>query len=406
MDAPEARLIMVRQVVVTAPHTPRSQDTKAEVESPLLDFGNDSQFLAFLNEHMVNGTETISPVADQPNDQNTLAVNPQANDPSPFIKPLQPSVYDRLYTAATRVSSVRQVPRMRRPGNTSVSRRPLTVPEPFSFNSYKSGGMAAASEKDREKPVSTLAPRPRATRSLTRPVSPKLATRVRLSSRTTLPSDTASQAHPLASVYNGRQKTPAPTKIASSQNASAEFKSFHAQPVRSQLGTVPVVNKRPLTVPRPFSFASGSLSALQSKQVRPQSSGSAPRMTRSSEGSEDDKGLAFKARSVPYRAPFIPKRSTKPLTALPEDLRFQTETRAEQRHKFDQKITEKEAQRQKIGEDQQRAKEEQERRSVAQLRASMVHKARPMPEFNSDLSGSSGSIVRRNTAPGPPTVDK
>lgn len=81
-----------------------------------------------------------------------------------------------------------------------------------------------------------------------------------------------------------------------------------------------------------------------------------------------------------YSKPFEPKKSDKPLTEV-ININFHSDTRLQERAKFDAELREKEAAREREMAEQRARKEAEEARELKKLRQSLVHKALPIKEF-------------------------
>lgn len=229
--------------------------------------------------------------------------------------------------------------------NTSVQqRRIVTVPEPFNFHTVTRSKSRSASIE----PISVNQRNSVPKRTLTRPISPKLATSKRCVSRSSTSScnnatrfsDTMESATNINCsrtsitkmkpfTFHTQNRVKVRDTISSThknENIVPNNSTFHAQPVRTQLGYIPHISPRPLTVPEPFHFSRKNRSLNRIDSVNE---------------SNDSKKFCFKAKPMPNYIPFIPKRSTKPLTLIPDDLHLETGVRAFDREKFDKKVKEK-----------------------------------------------------------------
>ncbi|XP_048879686.1 targeting protein for Xklp2 isoform X2 [Brienomyrus brachyistius] len=90
----------------------------------------------------------------------------------------------------------------------------------------------------------------------------------------------------------------------------------------------------------------------------------------------------FKARpnAVVHKEPFVPKKENRP--ALVSDVfQLSTERRAKERQEYDLAMSEKEAQRARMGEQERKEREEKEKEDIARLRHEQVHKAQPIRRY-------------------------
>ena len=137
-----------------------------------------------------------------------------------------------------------------------------------------------------------------------------------------------------------------------------------------------MIPERPLTQPRPFSLRASRLGRSY------HSSGSSEGADEATpDGYKSDTMFVFKAKPAPKRAPFLPKKSTKPLTQI-ADLSLQTETRSLQRQAFDIVIEKKAKQRadlqQRLGEQEEQARQA----AIKKERQATIHKPAEMADFS------------------------
>jgi hypothetical protein len=362
-----------------------------------LEFGNDSQFLAFLNEHMVFDANKDN---DKKASEGEIVERPQSQPQSDVS-----DIYQKLYrtgTAATRMKRYGmhrdQSRQQTAQESSSMRKRSTTIPEPFQFHSISSNRNSTVNmDKSLSKPKSNEPTGPNGrsmlSRRLTHPMSPMLVTKKRfshatISQRIGKSNEPVFKANPLPRFY---QPVPKPSNVSNSSSTSnSNSRMFHAQPIRTNIGTIPIIQKRSLTVPKPFNFASNT--AKQHSRSRSKDSIKSVNINSVSlsEHSDSDskytvnsenKSTVFKARPMPHLMPFIPKKSTKPLTLLPDDMNLETEARALNRDLFNRKIQEKQVKVDLFKESQEKERLEQEKREIAHFRSTLVHRARPMPDF-------------------------
>ncbi|XP_071227344.1 targeting protein for Xklp2-B-like isoform X2 [Salvelinus alpinus] len=97
----------------------------------------------------------------------------------------------------------------------------------------------------------------------------------------------------------------------------------------------------------------------------------------------------FKARPnlVTHKEPFIPKKENRSVledmnnSVVPGGFQLSTERRAKERLEFDRAVSEKEALRARMEEEQRREQEEREKEDMARLRQEQVHKAQPVRHY-------------------------
>ncbi|XP_050396038.1 targeting protein for Xklp2 homolog isoform X2 [Patella vulgata] len=163
-------------------------------------------------------------------------------------------------------------------------------------------------------------------------------------------------------------------KIQQVMEEEQKAREFHAQPMpdlEEPVG-IPPKNPKEITEPVPFEF---EIDFRSSRRAEDTSSCSSTRF-------EEDMQVPFKAKPVTviYQEPFIPKKSTKPLTDVTE-FELNTERRAANRESFDNHIKHKEAEM----EASKRQREHEEKLAYevekAKLRSETVHKANPVRHF-------------------------
>ncbi|XP_055022283.1 targeting protein for Xklp2 isoform X2 [Boleophthalmus pectinirostris] len=103
------------------------------------------------------------------------------------------------------------------------------------------------------------------------------------------------------------------------------------------------------------------------------------------EKKQQEEATHFKARPnvVTHKEPFKPKKEERADTSLSAAAGFQllTERRARERQEFDRLVSEKEALRAMMEEQQRREAEEREKEEIARLRQEQVHKAQPVKHY-------------------------
>ncbi|KAL6120219.1 tpx2 [Pungitius sinensis] len=93
-----------------------------------------------------------------------------------------------------------------------------------------------------------------------------------------------------------------------------------------------------------------------------------------------DEAVVFKARpnTVTHKEPFRPKKEARtPLVVQP--FKLSTERRALEQQEFDQRVTEKEALRIKMEEEQRR--ERKEEKEITRMQQEQVHSAQPIRRY-------------------------
>lgn len=88
----------------------------------------------------------------------------------------------------------------------------------------------------------------------------------------------------------------------------------------------------------------------------------------------------FQPRPVPHVAPFMPKKSTKPLTQI-ESVHLHSSDRAEKRREFDEKLHQKELEMAERERQQQELRKQREEAEISELRKQLVPKAKPIVHY-------------------------
>ena len=82
-----------------------------------------------------------------------------------------------------------------------------------------------------------------------------------------------------------------------------------------------------------------------------------------------------------YTRPFIPAKSTKPLTETSNTHILQTELRSELRSQFELEKKSREEERERTEEERKAVREAEEAEEIKALRRSLVHKAQPIHHY-------------------------
>ena len=168
---------------------------------------------------------------------------------------------------------------------------------------------------------------------------------------------------------------------------------------------MPAVPERPLTEPAPFALRTeefrNRLSVLRKPKATLQYTSSNEYQQPLSGAEEEtlsDSGFLFKARPAPKHAPFVPQKSTKPLTQLTEP-RLKTESRTISRRRFVEYLQKKDAELEQLHEREQAMKENLSKEEIYQLRKGMEFKANPIRHYG-DVRPK--AILRKVTVPRSP----
>jgi len=161
----------------------------------------------------------------------------------------------------------------------------------------------------------------------------------------------------------------------------SKMREFHAKPLPSlEPSGVPVKQPRPPTEIQPFQFAYSDTATLRvekwKREVRAEDTNMEEELRRQKEQA------MFKAgpNRVIYEDPFIPEKSSKPLTVV-ADIELNTERRAADREDYDEYLKYKESQMEAVRLQREAEAEERERQLIAMMRANAVHKANPVRNY-------------------------
>lgn len=134
---------------------------------------------------------------------------------------------------------------------------------------------------------------------------------------------------------------------------------------------MPAPKTRPLTKPEPFTL----ISDLRYEQHHAE----LERRIRKEEA-ELDAIRQFHSRPMPHAAPFLPRKSTKPLTQV-EDFELHSTERAERRREWEESLRAKEAELAELQRQQQELRQLREAEELRQLRLQLVPKAQPVAHY-------------------------
>ncbi|VVC29847.1 Hypothetical protein CINCED_3A006199 [Cinara cedri] len=128
-------------------------------------------------------------------------------------------------------------------------------------------------------------------------------------------------------------------------------------------GGIKVLEKQPHTVPKPFSFESRKSCAVKPQNVK------------------NEQQWMFKARpaTVLKKKPFVPKHEKK--CTAPQNIRLNTERRAQEWMVFEQEIKEKFSHYEEISRMKQEENKKNEMNLIKNLRQQTIHKAEPIKKY-------------------------
>jgi len=151
-------------------------------------------------------------------------------------------------------------------------------------------------------------------------------------------------------------------------------REFHAQPImKEEVVKMPPIQKVAPTKPEPFKLqieerVENRLTQWQANVEK--------------ELEDQKKAAVFKANEpkVLTKAPFEPKPSEKPLSEI-SNFTLHSDRRAEERHAFDLKLKQKEAEIEGAKREQEERRKREEEEEIAELRKAAVHKAQPIRAY-------------------------
>lgn len=162
-------------------------------------------------------------------------------------------------------------------------------------------------------------------------------------------------------------------KIQEEMLRQRKMEEFHAQPVPNYSNKLPTVPRKPPTQLEPFNLLMEQRSKEKMDKWQKELE---------EEMNRENEARIFKARpnKVVYKSPFVPEKSTKPLSDS-TSIYLNTEKRAEEREKFEylKRLYEKE--REEEFEKILKEREEEDRKEIARYRAKIVHKAQPIKHY-------------------------
>lgn len=161
-------------------------------------------------------------------------------------------------------------------------------------------------------------------------------------------------------------------RIEEEKHKLEEERQFRARPMPKKLLENPFKPQLELkiTEPTPFELLSLQKHEIYQDQFHEKIS---------EEERERRAAMEFKAREFKKAKPFVPQRSTKPLTML-DNVLLNSDLRAAQRREFDNKLMAKEIAQQEAERKRQILEQERQKQEVKKLREQLVHKPLPVPE--------------------------
>ncbi|RUS21449.1 hypothetical protein BC937DRAFT_92666 [Endogone sp. FLAS-F59071] len=196
------------------------------------------------------------------------------------------------------------------------------------------------------------------------PFQPKLEHRMIKPKDIRLPGDEAA----------ARRKREMENKIQKEREEEELKRNFKAQPMPSKtLPPPPPAPVFPLTQSHPFTFETDARGEQYQASFREKL-----RMWQQI----DKENKKFRAQPIPsfIEKPFVPKKSTKPLTEVNE-VQLHTETRAEERRVLEEQMKEREKIDEMIREKKRKEDMEREKEEIRQIRQKLVHHPQPIKRY-------------------------
>ncbi|XP_023227523.1 targeting protein for Xklp2 homolog isoform X2 [Centruroides sculpturatus] len=152
-----------------------------------------------------------------------------------------------------------------------------------------------------------------------------------------------------------------------------KVEEFHAQPMPNYSDNLPSVPKKPCTQAEPFNLLMEQRSKEKLEKWQKEIE---------EEMNRENEARIFKAKpsNVLYKSPFVPEKSTKPLSDL-TSIYLNTERRAAEREKFEYLKNLREREREAEFEKLLQEREQEELEEIARYRAKIVHRARPVKHY-------------------------
>ncbi|XP_067137489.1 targeting protein for Xklp2 homolog [Centruroides vittatus] len=163
------------------------------------------------------------------------------------------------------------------------------------------------------------------------------------------------------------------TKIKEEILRQKKVEEFHAQPMPNYSGNLPSVSKKLCTQAEPFNLLMDQRSKEKLEKWQKEIE---------EELNRENEARIFKAKpsKVLYKSPFVPEKSTKPLSDL-TSIYLNTERRAAEREKFEYLKNLREREREAEFEKLLQEREREELEEIARYRAKIVHRARPVKHY-------------------------
>ncbi|KAJ8330610.1 hypothetical protein O5D80_001133 [Batrachochytrium dendrobatidis] len=151
-------------------------------------------------------------------------------------------------------------------------------------------------------------------------------------------------------------------------------RQFHAQPILSdKTHSLPYISPPQLTQPRPFALHTDTRGALHRRDLEKQLAQSAE---------EEERQRQFHANPVPDLHPFVPKKSSLPLTEI-QEIVLHTDIRAEERGAYEDQRRQREQEEAQVLAQQDTLRKKRDQQEIRQLRQRQTHRAQPIRHFNS-----------------------
>ncbi|KAM3961111.1 targeting protein for Xklp2 homolog [Aphomia sociella] len=260
-----------------------------------------------------------------------------------------------------------------------VPKKPITVLEPFNLTELHKKSIQSPDHVQKfkarpapkhilEKPQ--IPPKPPV--RITKPVSPKFNYKRGNSADDILRPQSATSKAVESRVEKNQRHGPVKPEPFSFEKRDEELKRRKEERIRRQIEE----EKRQASLFKAQPLPGAVKKRMQSATVKGCSS------TASSENKENYSKFEAKPPTVLYKEPFKPV--LQPLQLVkPAPFSLTTEKRAAEREKFDQQLKEKEEQLEKLRLQREKEQQEMEEKAKAEMRAKLIHHAKPAPVFTS-----------------------
>ncbi|XP_062247867.1 targeting protein for Xklp2-like isoform X2 [Platichthys flesus] len=158
------------------------------------------------------------------------------------------------------------------------------------------------------------------------------------------------------------------------EKSNEEVPQFKAQPLPDfESVHLPEKKKLEATKPEPFRLLLDERGSVKNSRWE---------LMVKEEQKQQEEAATFKARpnTVIHKEPFQPKKPERAAAAV-EKFELSTERRARERQEYERLVSEKEALRELMEEEQRREEEQRQKEEITSLRQEQVHKAQPVKHF-------------------------